>query len=201
MKASLAPGHGPSRFTPPTLGSALGFALGLALAASTARADEPARARTDFESDRPATRVVLAGANRDTLGYDWHDALPVAVEELEKDEWTIQRTDTAGGRIVTHWKPLKHVLARLVLGRVMARIVVDLVPLPDGRTQVTLRGGLASAEDLEGNPAYGAAVAVYQHSAERWMGRVKQNLDARARQGQVARVEPRLDRGSSHLQN
>ena len=63
---------------------------------------------------------MLAGASRDTLPYDRRDVLPMAIDKLESDDWTIQRADSVAGRIVTHWKPLKHVLARLLLGQVMA---------------------------------------------------------------------------------
>src|SRR5690349_13186619 len=122
--------------------STLGLALGLALAATTASAEGPPRGRGAFDADRPAPHVVLAGASSDTLDYDRRDVLPVAIEKLESDDWTIQRVDSTNGRIVTHWKPLKHVLARLLLGQVMARCVVDLVPLPDGRTALTIQGGL-----------------------------------------------------------
>jgi len=167
----------------------LGLALGLAFSVATASADEPSRAKGPLESDPPASRVVLAGANRDTLAYARRDIVPVAIAALESDGWTIQRTDTTSGRIVTHWKPLKHVLARLLLGQVMGRCVVDLVPQPDGRTLVTIQGGLASDQDLERNAAFGTAQAVYHSAAVKWLNEVRAGLDERARQGLVARVE------------
>ncbi len=181
--------------------SRLGLALGFTLAAATAFAGEPSPARGGIDADSPSARVVLAGANRDTLDYDRRDAIPAAIAALESDGWTIQRADTLSGRIVTHWKPLKHVLARLLLGQVMARCVVDLVPLGDGRTQITIQGGLASEQDLALNPSYGAAQAIYHGATVKWIGNVRHALDERARQGLVARVEPARERGPVHESN
>ena len=181
--------------------SRLGWALGLTLAAATAHAGGSPAARGGLDSDDPSSRVVLADASRDTLDYERRDAIPAAIEALASDGWTIQRADTLSGRIVTHWKPLKHVLARLLLGQVMARCVVDLVPLGDGRTQITIQGGLASAQDLALNPSYGAAKAIYHGATVKWIGNVRHALDERARQGLVARVEPPRERGPVHESN
>jgi hypothetical protein len=197
MMRTAAAAFGATSFAPRTLG----LALGLALAAATASADEPGRTRAGFDSDRPAARVFLAGANRDTLPYDWRDAYPVAVAALEHDNWTIQRADTAEGRIVTRWKPLQHVLARLLLGQVMARCVVDLKPLRDGRSVLTIQGGLASDQDLAASSGYGAAQAIYHGAAGRWADRVRRELDDRARRGLVERVAAAAERPPAHLEN
>jgi hypothetical protein len=136
----------------------------------------PARA-----ADSPR-HVVLAGAAHDTLDGTWSEVLPVAIEELEKNEWVIQRMDTTSAtrRLVTRWKPLKHMLARVFLGNVQARCVIDLEPVDGGaRTVVTMQGGLASNEDLEGNPGFPAAVATYRRAAEKWLAGVRAGLAAR----------------------
>lgn len=124
--------------------------------------------------------VVAAGGAQDTLAYEWQQVLPVAVAQLERDRWVIQRTDSTSGtrRLVTRWKPLKHMLARIFYGDVMARCVVDFEPLADGRTVVRMHGGLASAADIEGNPGYPAAQSTYRQAAERWLARVRQALSA-----------------------
>jgi hypothetical protein len=126
--------------------------------------------------------VVVAGAARDTLEGSWAEVLPVAISELEKNEWVIQRMDSASAtrRLVTRWKPLKHRLARLFLGDVLARCVIDLEPVEGGRTLVTMQGGLASNEDLEGNPGFPAAQATYRRAAEKWLTGVRTELAARA---------------------
>ena len=167
--------------------AALSLFVGLAwaglLGPGAARAGAP-------DGDTPSTKVAYAGASRDTLAYDWRDVYPAAIEELKYSDWTIQRADTASRRVVTRWKPLKHPLVRVFLGSVMARCVVDVVPLADGRTQLTIQGGLASDSDIEGSAGYAAAVAVYRGATERWLSRVAAALDASARRGLVVRVEP-----------
>ena len=147
----------------------LGFALLLGCA-SVARAAEP-----------PPSHVVIAGAASDTLAWNLDEVLPVAIAELEKDDWTIQRADSAAGshRIVTRWKPLKHALARALLEGVMARCVVDVQPIPGNRTLVRIQGGLASKDDLEGSPAFPVARNTYRAAAERWLSRVEGTLEAR----------------------
>lgn len=125
--------------------------------------------------------VVLAGAAGDTLAAEEPRVLPVAIAELAKNDWVIQRIDTTatGRRLVTRWKPMKHVLARLFLGDVWARCVVDLEPAPDGRTVVTMQGGLASNQDLENNPGFPAAQATYRRAAQKWLAGVRDALAAR----------------------
>lgn len=124
--------------------------------------------------------VVLAGAASDTLSYTLDQVFPVAVEELEKNDWSIQRSDSGATsrRLVTKWKPIKHVLARVFLEGVLARCVVDFEPVSGGRTVVTIQGGLASEGDLESSPAFPAAQTTYRHAAERWLGRVHASLAA-----------------------
>jgi hypothetical protein len=170
---------------------ASGLVLGLALAAGPSWAGDPAPAparETGGASERANPRVTFAGANRDTLPYDWRDVYPMAIAKLEDADWTIQRADTSSHRIVTHWKPMKHVLARIFLGSVMARCVVDFAPLADGRTELVIQGGLSSDGDIEGSAGYTAALAVYRGATSRWLARVRAGMDDRARRGLVAKV-------------
>jgi len=135
------------------------------------------------DAAEPPQHVVVAGAASDTLAWDIGQVLPVAISELEKDDWEIQRADSSGGahRVVTRWKPLKHALARALLEGVMARCVVDLVPAGEGRTLVTIQGGLTSKDDLESSPAFPVARTTYRQAAERWLDRVAGTLEARER--------------------
>lgn len=128
----------------------------------------------------PPSHVVMAGGAQDTLAHGWRQVFPVAIAELERNHWVIQRADSTAPslRLVTRWKPLKHMLARIFLGDVKARCVVDFEPLPDGRTVVRMQGGLASAEDIEGNPGYPAAQSTYRRAAEKWLAGVRQALAA-----------------------
>lgn len=135
-----------------------------------------ALAGADSEArDRP--HAILAGANTDTLDYSWRQVLPAAVAELEKSDWRIQRADSSERRVVTHWKPLRHALARVFMGEIQAKVVVDFEELGDDRTVVTVRGGLASNRDIEGSPVLGAAQKSYRSATERWMERVRRRLD------------------------
>jgi hypothetical protein len=135
------------------------------------------------EAAEPTQHVVVAGAASDTLAFGLDEVLPVAISELEKDDWTIQRADSAAGshRLVTRWKPLKHALARVLLDGVMARCVIDLVPTGGDRTVVTIQGGLTSRDDLENSPAFPIAQTTYRQAAERWLSRVELSLETRER--------------------
>jgi hypothetical protein len=135
------------------------------------------------EAAEPAQHVVVAGAASDTLAWSMDEVLPVAIAELEKNDWTIQRADSTAGahRLVTRWKPLKHALARALLDGVMARCVIDLTPADGGRTVVTFQGGLTSRDDLENSPAFPIAQVTYRQAAERWLSRVEGSLAARER--------------------
>lgn len=172
-----------SRLTPSAraLGPGLGlFAILFLLTgpAAEARADDsPA---TDGSSSQGGHKVHLAGARSDTLDYGWREILPVAIQELERSDWRIQRTDTSARRIITYWKPLNHLLARMFLGKLMARAVVDLVPLGPSRTAVTIRGALASDGDLEENPGFGTAQTTYARAAEKWLKRVRLDMSETA---------------------
>jgi hypothetical protein len=143
---------------------------------------ETASGRGDAQASSAAAsverpRTYLAGADTDTLDYSWREVMPAAVAELEKSKWTIQSTDSVERRVVTHWKPMRHVLARAFMGDLQAKVVVDLQALGSDRTVVTIRGGLSSDRDIEGSPILGAAQKTYRGATERWMERVRQRLD------------------------
>ena len=92
-----------------------------------------------------------------------------------------RRADTVQRRVVTHWKPLKHTLVRVFLGQVQARCAIDLEPLGDGETRITMRGALASKEDLEQNPGYPSAQRTYQSATEKFLLGVRRKLDENSR--------------------
>lgn len=125
--------------------------------------------------DGPAggMRVFSSGVQSDTLDADWREVFPIAVARLEHDDWAIERADTSARQVVTRWKPIDHALTRLALGDVQARCVVDLAPLKGGRTVIRMRGGLASASDLEANPVWGAAQGAYRKAARKYLAGVR----------------------------
>ncbi len=126
---------------------------------------------------RSERRVFSSGVQADTLDYDWREIFPVAVARLEQDQWQIERADTVGRSVVTRWKPIDHVLTRLAFGDVMARCVVDLTPLPGGRTILRMRGGLASQDDLEASPVWRAAQSAYRKAARKYLAGVRGVLE------------------------
>jgi len=150
------------------------FATALALAGVVAGVSAPSRATGEEKKDD--RKVHAAGGCTDTLAAPWRDVYRVAIAELEKNEWTIQRADTVQRRVVTKWKRMDHALAKFVFGDVQARCVVDVVPLDSGNTELTLRGGLVGPEDLDRTAAFGAARSAYGKAAARWMNRVRASL-------------------------
>jgi hypothetical protein len=149
-----------------------------------------ARAQGVAEAATGGSRhVVSAGAQVDTLDHPWPEVYRVAVDQLVEDDWGIQGADSTRRRIVTRWKPLKHRLARLAFGGILARCVVDLEPLPGGRTKVSMRGGLAAEQDLEASPFFGAAQGAYRKAATKFLGKVRARLDE-SRPPTTARLDP-----------
>jgi hypothetical protein len=146
------------------------LAVLLAACALPAAAGEP----------RPDRKVHSAGARTDTLSAPSREVYRVAILELEKNDWTIQRADSARGQIVTQWKKMDHPLTRLVFRDIQARCVVDVTALSATSTEVSFRGGLAGPEDLDHSAAFGLAQTAYRKAAERWIGRVRTTLAAPA---------------------
>src|SRR5687768_10896170 len=87
---------------------------------------QPAEPASAEAAGDPKRVVQLGEASLDTLDAPWKAVLPAAIAQLEHDKWRIQGVDRETGRIVTHWKPLKHFLARLILGTVHVRCIVDV---------------------------------------------------------------------------
>ena len=129
---------------------------------------------------RAGMKVHAAGVQVDTLAVPWTVVYRVAMVELEKNDWTIQRSDSVNGRFITHWKKFDHPLAKLVFGELYARCVVDVKPLSDSTTELSFRGGLAGPPDLDRNPVFGSALTAYQKAADRWVVRVRASLAAMA---------------------
>ncbi len=154
-----------ARLLLPLLLAALLLAPALPVAAGEPRAD---------------LKVHTAGVQTDTLAVPWRDVYRVAMIEMTKDEWTVQRSDSVSGRFITQWKKVDHPLSRLVFGELYARCVVDVKPLSDTTTELNFRGGLAGPGNFDRNPAFGSALSVYYKAAERWVVRVRMSLAAMA---------------------
>ncbi len=150
--------------------------LPLSLAALLLAPGAPAAAA----EPRADMKVHAAAAQTDTLDVSWREVYRVAMIEMAKDEWTIQRSDSVSGRFVTQWKKVEHPLSKLVFGELYARCVVDVKPLSDTTTEINFRGGLAGSGNFDRNPAFGSALTVYYKAAERWVVRVRTSLAAMA---------------------
>ena len=111
-------------------------------------------------SSSPA-HLYVAEARTDTLEATPAEIFPAAEKALENDHWTVSKS-TAGHRIVTEWKEFHHPLARLFMGNLRARCVVEVHPLDDRHTIVRFQSGLASENDIESNPALAVAQSVYR---------------------------------------
>ena len=122
-------------------------------------------------------RVVQFGeVSADTLDAARSRVMSAAIAALEDDEWRIKYTNPATGRIVTHWKPMKHFLARIFMSGVRARCVVDVTALGPDRSRLAIRGGLAADSDLANNPGLPAARRAYVAAAQKYHQDVREKL-------------------------
>ena len=119
----------------------------------------PARAASAAAAPRPC--FYLAEARTDTLEATPKEIFPAAERALENDHWVMSK-ESGGDRIVTDWKEFHHPLARLIMGNLRARCVVDIQALDDRHTVVRFRAGLASERDIESNPALPIAQSTYR---------------------------------------
>ena len=108
--------------------------------------------------------VSALSAHAGTAESDWHlytsdavvDTLEGGVSEvfnagawvLVEDQWEIEKKSPEQGFLVTGWKPVKHALVRFTVGQTRVRVAVALRALGPVRTEVTVRGGIASREPL-----------------------------------------------------
>jgi len=137
---------------------------------------------------RSAWTLFLGAASADTLRAPAGFAFRAAVEALREDSWGIAIADPSAGRIVTRWKPLRHLLVRLFAGRVDARCFVDVAPLGAYTSIVTFQGALATKHSLEGNPILPFAKKTYRKEAGNWHNEVRlkvglEPLDWKSRSG------------------
>ena len=123
----------------------------------------PAPTGAGAPASRP--RVYLGEMRADTIVATPQEIRPAAEHALEKDHWAISASST-GSRVVTEWKDFRHPLARLLMGKLRARCVVDIQPLDDTKTIVRFQGGLASDGDVADNPAFAVAQSTYRGAVE-----------------------------------
>jgi len=106
--------------------------------------------------------VYLGEMRTDTLEATPQEIRPAAERALTDDHWVISSSST-GSRLVTDWKEFRHPLARLFVGKLRARCVVDIQSLDERLTIVRFQGGIASqGEDVEENPVFPAVQSTYR---------------------------------------
>jgi hypothetical protein len=110
-------------------------------------------------------RVFLGDVRADTLQATPQEVRPAAALALEKDHWVISPSST-GTHVVTEWKDFSHPLARLLMGKLRARCVVDIQPLDDRLTLVRFQGGIASETDVQENPVFSVAQSTYRGAVQ-----------------------------------
>ena len=137
---------------------------------------------------RGAWTLFLGEASADTIRAPAGFVYRAAIQALQEDSWTISISNRSAGRIVTHWKPLRHLMVRLFAGTVDARCYVDVAPLGAYTTIVTFQGALATRHSLEENPILPFAIRTYGKEAGKWHNEVRQKvglepLDRKPRSG------------------
>lgn len=147
-----------------------------------------------------ALSILAAQDSRAATGDGWHlyvgdavvDTLDAPLDQvyaagqwvLASDHWSIDRDDPKTGKLITHWKPVKHPLVRLATGSARVRVAVALRAAGPGRTEVQVLGGIATQVDLAGGPVLSLAQAAGQHECRGYVTEVKARLaDARMADG------------------
>lgn len=113
----------------------------------------------------PKGHLYVSEGRADTLVATPAEVFPAAEKALTDDRWVLSG-NTEPHKIVTQWKEFRHPLARLVMGNLHARCVVDIQALDETRTVVRFRSGLASDKDIESNPAFGLAQTTFRNAVD-----------------------------------
>ena len=118
--------------------------------------------------------LYTAEAVVDTLDGAVSDVFKAGAWVLVDDHWAIEKQDAAQGFLVTGWKPVKHALVKLTVGQTRVRVAVGLRALGPARTEVTVKGGIASREPL--GAVEGLARKAGVHECEGYLVELKERL-------------------------
>ncbi len=152
--------------------------MGLCCLGAGAQKDHaaPPPRNADGFSIGPSWTVTLGAAYHDTLPFPRDRVLPVASQAITADEWRVQSTDNITGRIITRWKPVRHLFVRLVMGEVRERCVIDVTPLGAQRCVVKFRAALATKKSVARSALMPKVEKEYKESVIRWQRRVRRAL-------------------------
>jgi hypothetical protein len=165
----------PRRLAGPRLAAPLAWAVlcaGACLAPGPAAADESPRST-------PRWKLLKGVSVSDTVAAPRAEAYDATVAMLLKEGWTIAEDHSDSTRIVTEWKPIRHLLARLAAGEVRARCMVRLAPAGPERTALTLDGRLAVPAGAGENPMLGLAQRTYEEKSRSFLKNVGKELARR----------------------
>ena len=119
--------------------------------------------------------LYTAEAVVDTLDGAVSDVFKAGAWVLVDDHWVIEKQDAGQGFLVTGWKPVKHPLVKLTVGQTRVRVAIGLRSLGPARTEVTVRGGIASREALAG-PVENLARKAGTRECEGYVDELRQRL-------------------------
>ena len=149
---------------------------GMGLAPGLAAGDEHPAAASRWK--------LLRGVSvSDTVSALRAEAYAATVAMLLKAGWTIAEDHSDSTRIVTEWKPMRHLLARLAAGEVRARCMVRLAPVGPEHTALTLDGRLAVPAGAGENPMLGLAQRTYEEKSRSFLKNVGKELARRGASG------------------
>lgn len=97
----------------------------------------------------PDWNVYAGEAVVDTLDGSADELFSAGTWVLRQHHYEFEKQDRELGQLVTAWKPVRKKLVLLATGPAQVRVAVDLKELGPGRTQVRVRGGIASKEELD----------------------------------------------------
>jgi len=126
-----------------------------------------------WNNDTADWKLYLGRSYSDTLDAPEIDVILAAGEALERKKWVIDSADENGYAYVTEWKPIRNFFFRLVAGKAVARCFAEVTRIPDGRTELTFRGGIASKRDLRSSSMRGRAERSYESAVVNWQREVR----------------------------
>jgi hypothetical protein len=129
---------------------------------------------------RPGNVYLITGEPcADTLGVPWRAVFRAAQRVFVQDQWRIERADSSAREIETEWKPLDKAIARMIVGDVDGKCVVEITPLGPRSTLVVFHGYMASPKSLEENPRLKVGQHAYRLAALDWHAKVRGMLGVR----------------------
>ena len=124
-------------------------------------------------NDTEDWKLYLGRSYCDTLDAPDFDVILAAGAALERKKWVINNSDEDGYAFVTEWKPIRNIFFRLAAGKALVRCFAYVTRIPDGRTELTFRGGIASRRDLRNSSMRARAERSYESAVANWQREVR----------------------------